>query len=238
MGRARRWRRRAGPCPGRAARTGSPGRRRSGRRGPRPGRCQAPDSMAGSLAMTSSMVWPRARANRARQPHTSTTADMTRDPARPTAWAISGHTASMRSTRTLARLRRCAHHGTASTQAADQQDWRQRAVAWAEHCCRGEPCAGRADDGRGVDALGKRGQAEVLPAGDERGYGRDSERRGSSATSAGVLGAGAQAASAAVKQTASGASSERYRQAQRKMYTAAGSGSGSPGLTMVIGWRP
>ena len=73
------------------------------------------DSMAGSLAMTSAMVWPRARANRARQPQTSTTADRTRDPARPTAWAMSGHAASLRSTRILARRRRCVHHGTART---------------------------------------------------------------------------------------------------------------------------
>ena len=45
-----------------------------------------PDSMAGILAITSVMVWPRARRNRARQPHTSTTADMTCDPVSPTAW--------------------------------------------------------------------------------------------------------------------------------------------------------
>ena len=50
--------------------------------------------MAGSLAITSLMVWPRASANRARQPQTSTTADMTRDPARPTAAAISGQASS------------------------------------------------------------------------------------------------------------------------------------------------
>ena len=31
--------------------------------------------------MTSVMVWPRARRNRARHPHTSTVADMTADPA-------------------------------------------------------------------------------------------------------------------------------------------------------------
>ena len=67
--------------------------------------------------MTSVMVWPRASANRARQPHTSTTADMTRDPLSPTAGAISGQAARVRSTRTLARRRRCAHQGTASTSA-------------------------------------------------------------------------------------------------------------------------
>ena len=78
------------------------------------------------------MVWPRARRNRARQPHTSTTADMTCDPARPTAWAISGQASSLRSTRTRARRRRCAHHGTARTAPPIARTLRQRRRERAE----------------------------------------------------------------------------------------------------------
>jgi hypothetical protein len=73
------------------------------------------DSRAGMRWMASSMVWPRARARRACQPHTSITTDWIRDPARPMAWAISGQASSLRSTRTLARRRRCAHQGIAAT---------------------------------------------------------------------------------------------------------------------------
>ena len=47
--------------------------------------------------------------------HTSTRADMTCEPGKPTALAISGQACSLRSMRTRARWRRCAHHGTAST---------------------------------------------------------------------------------------------------------------------------
>ena len=69
--------------------------------------------MAGIFAITSWMVWPRASRKRARQPHRSTVADMTCDPARPMAVAISGQDSSLRSTRTLARRRRLAHQGIA-----------------------------------------------------------------------------------------------------------------------------
>jgi hypothetical protein len=41
-----------------------------------PRKVPSPDSMAGSLPITSVIVWPRARPNTARQPHTSTTADI------------------------------------------------------------------------------------------------------------------------------------------------------------------
>ena len=101
------------------------------------------------LAITSVMVWPRASRTRARQPHTSTTADMTCDPASPTALAMSGQASSLRSTRTLARRRRCVHHGTASDRAADDEHLRQRcgpranAVADAEPRPGGECDAGR-----------------------------------------------------------------------------------------------
>ena len=78
-----------------------------------PRKVPRPDSMAGIFAITSRMVWPRARRKRARQPQTSTMADMTCDPARPMAVAISGHDSSMRSTRTLARRRWLAHQGSA-----------------------------------------------------------------------------------------------------------------------------
>ena len=78
------------------------------------------------------MVWPRARPNRARQPQMSTTADMTCDPASPTAGAISGQAASLRSTRTLARRRRCAHQGTAEHTCADDQEPGQRSTARPE----------------------------------------------------------------------------------------------------------
>ena len=73
--------------------------------------------MAGIRAVTSAMVWPRARRSRVRHPHRSTSADMTCDPGRPMAREMSGHAASVRCTRTFARRRRCAHHGTASTNA-------------------------------------------------------------------------------------------------------------------------
>jgi hypothetical protein len=94
----------------RLARSSGVGRTRAA-----PRNVPSPDSMAGSLAITSLIVCPRASANLARQPHTSITADWTRDPARPTAWAISGQALRVRSTLTLARRRRCAHHGVAST---------------------------------------------------------------------------------------------------------------------------
>ena len=67
--------------------------------------------MAGIFAITSAIVWPRARRSLARQPQTSTNADMICDPARPTAWAISGQDSSIRSTRTFALRRRLVHHG-------------------------------------------------------------------------------------------------------------------------------
>ena len=73
--------------------------------------------MAGIFAITSWMVWPRASRNRARQPHRSTMADMTCDPARPTARAISGQDSRARSSRTLARRRRLVHQGTAQIRA-------------------------------------------------------------------------------------------------------------------------
>ena len=73
--------------------------------------------MAGIFAITSWMVWPRASRNRARQPHRSTMADMTCDPARPTARAISGQDSRVRSRRTLARRRRLAHQGMAQSRA-------------------------------------------------------------------------------------------------------------------------
>src|SRR5580658_6924238 len=60
------------------------------------------------------MVWPRARRNLARQPQTSTVADMTSEPISPIAREISGHAASLRSTRTFARRRRCAHREPAA----------------------------------------------------------------------------------------------------------------------------
>ena len=82
-----------------------------------------PDSSAGIFPVTSVMVWPRARRSRARHPHTSTVADMISDPARPIALAISGQACSLRSMRTFARRRRCAHHGTDKTSAATIPDW-------------------------------------------------------------------------------------------------------------------
>ena len=76
-----------------------------------------PDSMAGIFAITSVMVWPRARRSRARHPHRSTVADMICEPASPMSLAMSGQVATARSTRTFARRRRFAHHGTDSTSA-------------------------------------------------------------------------------------------------------------------------
>jgi len=94
----------------------SPGHRRSDRPRTAPRKVPSPDSIAGILAVTSAMVWPRARRNRARHPQRSTAADMTCDPASPTALAMSGHASSLRSTCTLARRRRFVHHGTDKAQ--------------------------------------------------------------------------------------------------------------------------
>ena len=46
--------------------------------------------------------------------------------------AMSGHVAMVRSTRTFARRRRLAHHGTASTSAADAERLRERRGERAE----------------------------------------------------------------------------------------------------------
>ena len=75
------------------------------------------DSIAGIRAVTSAMVCPRASRSRARHPHRSTVADWILEPGRPMALEMSGHAASARCTRTRARRRRCAHHGTASRSA-------------------------------------------------------------------------------------------------------------------------
>ena len=127
--------------------------------------------MAGSLAITSVMVWPRARAKRARQPQRSTTADMTRDPARPTAGAISGQAARRRSTRTLARRRRCAHQGTASTKVARTRTRGNGPCAGPARGGGGQPSARSRDDGHGVGAFGPGGEAEAFPREADHGEG-------------------------------------------------------------------
>ena len=80
-----------------------------------PGRVPRPDSSAGVELIRSVAVVPGGRPMRARQPQRSTTADMIREPGRPTAAVMSGQASRVRSTRTLARRRRCAHHGTPPT---------------------------------------------------------------------------------------------------------------------------
>jgi hypothetical protein len=63
----------------------------------------------------------------------STTADITRDPARPTACAISGQASSLRSMRTRARRRRHPHHqGTARMMPPAARSWGERSTQRAD----------------------------------------------------------------------------------------------------------
>ena len=205
-GPARGSRRRAGRCPAPAARTGWPGRQRSGRRGPRPGRCPARIRSRGSCAVTSAMVWPRARRSRARQPHRSTIADMTCEPGSPTASAMSGQAASLRSTRTFARRRRCAHHGTASTRPPMASSCGSGAGTGRPPSRRPASRPPRRWRGR-VDPLGEGGQSQ--PLAERRRASLRRLSREDQGPPAGTARWACQPASASAAMTASGASSER-----------------------------
>ena len=130
------------------------------------------DSIAGIRAVTSAMVCPRARRTRARHPHRSTVADWILEPGRPMALEMSGHAAMARCTRARARRRRCAHHGTASTERADAEDLRHRRGERAEQRGDREPAAGREHGHGRVDPFGEPGQADARAEDGERERGQ------------------------------------------------------------------
>ena len=136
------------------------------------------DSIAGIRAVTSAIVCPRARRRRARQPHRSTVADITCDPGRPIALEISGHAASVRATRTFARRRRCAHHGTARMSAPHAEDLRNRRRERAEQARDRQPRACRERRRARVDPFGEPGQVEPRAERDQRprGHGRTGQK--------------------------------------------------------------
>ena len=140
--------------------------------------CRAPIRCAGIFAITSVMVWPRARRSRARQPHTSTMADMICEPARPTARAISGQAASVRSTRTLARRRRCAHHGTASTSPPMPSACGSGGASGPSRGRHRVPGAAREHRHGHVEPFQPRGEAEPRAERGEHPRGDTGERRG------------------------------------------------------------
>ncbi len=71
--------------------------------------------MAGNWFIAWAAVVPFRRISRAVQPHASITMDAMREPGRPIFSARSGQAWIVRMALTLARLRRCAHHGIPST---------------------------------------------------------------------------------------------------------------------------
>ena len=103
---------------------------------------------------------------------------MTCDPGRPIAREMSGHAASVRCTRTFARRRRCAHHGTASTSRTDAQDLRKRRRERAEQGGSRQPAGHRGRHHARIDPLGEPGQAEPRTERHEhpRGYNGDAEQ--------------------------------------------------------------